>query len=78
MPRRDYDWSSVVSREIEEYLSGDREKIDRTISHNVNAKWLITKLTNKDIMFKVYNLGAGVKRITTETDKCPCCGKKVN
>lgn len=78
MSRRDYNWSGKMSASIREYLTGEVAGIDVTVSHNVNAKWLITKLSNEGIMFKVYNLGAGVKRITTETDKCPCCGKRVN
>lgn len=49
--------------------------IDVTTSFNKAAQALIILL--KDVPFKVYNLGAGVKRITTKTDICPCCKKKI-
>jgi len=51
--------------------------IDETISFNKTSQWLITMLDKYKIPFKIYNLGAGVKRITTETDICPCCKKKI-
>lgn len=39
------------------------------------AQWLIIQLTKNKIPFKLINLGAGVKRITTETDTCPVAEK---
>ena len=51
--------------------------IDETLRHNLPASWLIAQLSNSGRPFKVYNLGAGVKRVTTETDVCPCCKKKL-
>ena len=53
------------------------EKINTTLNYNIASQWLIMELSKRDIPFKVYNLGAGVKRITTETDVCPCCKKKL-
>lgn len=53
------------------------DHIDEHISFNKSAAWLITQLSKNGIPFKVYNLGAGVKRITTfEPDKCPCCKRR--
>ena len=53
------------------------DHIDEHISYNAAAQWLITALSKRGIIFKVYNLGAGVKRITTqEPDKCPCCKRR--
>lgn len=52
-------------------------RIDQTISYNPAAQWLIEELTRRCQPFKVYQLGAGVKRITTETDVCPCCKRKL-
>ena len=49
------------------------ETLDVTISFNPARQWLIERLTDKGKIFRVYNLGAGVKRITTETSQCPCC-----
>jgi len=50
-------------------------KIDETISFNKAAQWLIEALQRRNRPFRIFNLGAGVKRITTDTDKCPCCQK---
>ena len=52
-------------------------ELDVTVSYNKAAQSLIEALSVRDKMFKVYNLGAGVKRITTDTEVCPCCKRKV-
>lgn len=52
-------------------------QIDEVISYNPASQWLIEELTRRQKLFKVYSLGAGVKRITTETDTCPCCKRKL-
>lgn len=38
---------------------------------------LITLLAKTNIPFKLYNLGVGVKELTTDTDTCPCCKRKL-
>ena len=43
----------------------------------VVKKWVILELDRRGMPFKVYNLGAGVARVTTDTDTCPCCKKKL-
>ena len=53
------------------------ELIDQTITSNLPAKWLIAYLSKNNTPFKIHNLGAGVKRITTDTDTCPICKKKL-
>ena len=50
--------------------------LDTTTSYNPAIQSLIVYLTNNGKSFKLYNLGAGVKRLTTETDICPCCKRK--
>ena len=52
-----------------------RQRIDETLTHNKAAAWLIAELADRGFPFRVYNLGAGVKRVTTDTDVCPCCRK---
>jgi len=52
-------------------------ELDVTVSYNKAAQSLIEALSRRDKAFKVYNLGAGVKRITTDTEVCPCCKKKI-
>jgi len=51
--------------------------IDETLSLLAAKQWLIKQLTKANRPFKIYSLGAGVSRITTETDTCPCCKRKL-
>jgi hypothetical protein len=64
---------------IKEQLAILREtgKLDTTTSYTPAIQSLIVYLTNHEKSFKLYNLGAGVKRLTTETDTCPCCKRKL-
>lgn len=55
----------------------DKTPLDVTTSFPKAAQWLIERLASRDIPFTVYNLGAGVRRITTVTDKCPCCKRSL-
>jgi len=61
-------WADRIRERI---ANGDT--IDEIISFNQASQWLIESLLRANKTFKVYNLGAGVKRITTVTDACPCC-----
>jgi len=65
-------WKDVMIKQIER-----EETIDETLSFTKSVQWLIITLTHFNIPFKIYNLGAGVKRITTDTDVCPCCKKSL-
>ena len=51
--------------------------IDVTSGFNPAVQWLIERLSVNGTPYKVYSLGAGVKRVTTETDTCPCCRRKL-
>ena len=53
------------------------EAIDVTTSFNKAIAWLIEVLSRRNIPFKLYQLGAGVKRVTTDTDCCPMCKRKL-
>ena len=44
-----------------------------TVSHTKAANWLINHLDQHAIPFTVCNLGAGVRKITTDTSICPKC-----
>lgn len=49
------------------------KNVNLTTNHNIIAKYIIGLLAKKDIPFRLINLGAGVKRITTDVDICPKC-----
>lgn len=51
--------------------------IDTTQSWLPCIQWLVERLSSVGKAYKIYNLGAGVKRLTTETDTCPCCRRKL-
>jgi hypothetical protein len=48
-----------------------------TTSFNAAAQWLVAKLVKCGVPFKLTNNGAGVKTITTVTDTCPLCKRKL-
>lgn len=66
-------WQNAICKKLEQH-----QEIDETISFNKAAQYLITLLSHFNRPFKVYNLGCGVKRITTITDQCPCCKANLN
>lgn len=53
------------------------QPIDVTTAEGVVARWLIVRLTAANRPYAVHSLGAGVRRITTETTLCPCCKQKL-
>jgi len=64
------------AKEMEEKLDNG-QPIDVTTAFSKAVAWLVLRLVNLDRPFKIHNLGGGVKRITTDTDICPCCKKKL-
>lgn len=54
----------------------DKTFKSKIVRHDINAKWLIGHLADRDIPFKIINLGAGVKRIIIAEHICPTCGGK--
>ena len=66
-------WVDEMVEKIEKGI-----EIDVTSSFHKSAQFLITELSENNVPFQVYNLGAGVRRITTITDICPCCKKSIN
>ena len=72
--------TKVNQQWIEDVMNEYKETktLERTTSYNKAIQALIIRLDREKINFKLYNLGAGVKKITTETDICPCCKKKIS
>jgi hypothetical protein len=40
---------------------------------NELAQWFVKTLVEKNIPFKILNMGAGIKKITTDVNVCPKC-----
>ena len=75
MSRINPEWMKQKGEEIRKYP----HEIDVIITYNQAVQWLIAELARVEIPYKLYQLGAGVKRITTkDIDTCPCCKKKLN
>lgn len=72
----DLDPNCRFALQVEEKLNANA-LIDEVCSKSWVASWLVTKLARLNKPFKIFNLGAGVKRITTDTDTCPCCKRKI-
>ena len=66
------EWLKSRKEEIREYRS-----VDVTTTFNKAVQALIILLVEANLPFKLYNLGAGVKRITTKTNICPYCKRKL-
>jgi len=73
-------WADRVLEDVAAYhdplkrgVGFNPKEIDETISYNPAVQWLICLLAQKNIAFKVIQLGAGVKRVTTDVHICPKC-----
>lgn len=49
------------------------QPFEQVTSCNVWAKIVVLSLTGRGVPFKVLQMGAGVKKITTQVDTCPKC-----
>jgi hypothetical protein len=61
--------------EAQTKLMQENAPIDVTSTYNQAIQWLIRELALRGRPYKLHQLGAGVKRVTTDTDVCPCCKK---
>ena len=52
-------------------------KLDVIESYTPAIQALITELAMRGKAYRLYALGAGVKRLTTDTEICPCCKHKL-
>lgn len=66
-------WTDAKKEEIAVYKRNGQPAIDVTTTCNTAIQWLICQLTAHNIPFKLIQLGAGVKRVTTDTTVCPKC-----
>jgi len=72
----DKNWKLETIETIKEGVSFNNLVIDKTITFAPALTFLVLELSKRDVPYKIYNLGGGVKRITTVTDSCPCCKRK--
>lgn len=63
-----YEWRETMTAKI---LSPD--PFDEILTHFQSIQWVVKTLALRERPFKVINLGAGVRRITTNVDICQKC-----
>lgn len=71
-------WKNEVQDKLKAYQTApanghERPILTWTVTFNKAAQYLVIKLTEAEIPFRVLNLGVGVKKITTDTTICPKC-----
>ena len=67
-------WKYRIIDDLEQYKrSNGRNHVVRTESMTSAIQWMVMRLVADGIPFRLINLGAGVKQITTDTTVCPKC-----
>lgn len=73
-------WASQNRTKIEQkgmaLISGmltSATPLEWVLDSNLASSYIVKHLTLNNVPFKVLNMGAGVKKITTAVDTCPKC-----
>jgi hypothetical protein len=51
----------------------DNPNFEFKTSISIATTWLVIQLSDRNLDYRIINLGAGVKLITRKTDICPKC-----
>lgn len=70
-------WKDEVQSKISTFLLYPDQHVEYTLTYKFAVQYVILQLNKKEIPYKIYNLGAGVTKIITNTTTCPCCKKKL-
>jgi len=65
-------WKDQVLAKMATFLATG-EHFEETSDYNPATQWMICRMVAKGIPFRLIQMGAGVKHITTHTDICPKC-----
>jgi hypothetical protein len=65
-------WLRIWQEKLEKDLP-----IDITTTEKNKVQYLLLQLLNRNRPYIIYNMGSGVTRLTTDTQFCPCCKKKL-
>jgi len=65
-------WKRNMEEAVHEYRKSGTH-ISVTITFNAAAQWLVCYLDKYNVPYKVISLGAGAKKITTQTEICSKC-----
>ena len=65
-------WREELSKDIALYKESGKH-FSRTTGIPVAKRYVVIRLTENAVPYRVLNRGCGVTTITTETDTCPKC-----
>ncbi len=66
------EWTDKRMADLASYRR-NQTPIDVISQYNLAIQWLVAMLAREGVPFRLIQLGAGVKRVTTLTDVCPKC-----
>ena len=66
------EWRKEMTKKLDK-----GQKIDEINTKLFAMQWLIAEMNSRGIPHRLYSLGAGVRRVVSSADKCPCCRKKI-
>ncbi len=69
-------WMQEIRQKISAAKRGE-SFFEVHLSAPITKKFVVTCLLDAGVPYKIHNAGAGVSIITTKTDECPCCKRKL-
>lgn len=66
-------WIGEMKEKIDDFQAKNSGIFEVITGISVRKKWIVIQLTKRNIGFRLLNLGAGVTKITTDTEVCPKC-----
>ncbi len=70
----DKKWANAMQEKID---FSRCEKIEYIGTFKPAIQFLVISLVKAGRSFKIYKPGGGVQQLTTDTDTCPCCKRKL-
>lgn len=66
-------WIGEMKEKIDDFQAKNSGIFEVITGISARKKWIVIQLTKRNIGFRLLNLGAGVTKITTDTEVCPKC-----
>ena len=77
MIRLNHEWINGVDIAISKFKA-NIQHVEYTLSRVKSKQYLIKKLLENGISYKILNCGVGISCITTDTSVCPLCKRKID
>ena len=66
------EWKKKIVERLDNGL-----ELNEAVGPAISKKWLVKLLLERRVPYKITNAGCGVSIISTYTDVCPCCKRKL-